>query len=96
MTMTVKLDESLERTLRQRSTELGRSASDLMREALQTYLTRTEPPVPSAFALGQDLFGRYEASANLASQRKSELALIWDQKYPRLATPSGLAGHGKA
>ena len=96
--MTVKLNAPLERTLRQRSAELGRSASDLMREALQAYLNQTEPPAPSAFALGQDLFGKYGASdqlANLATERKAELALIWDQKHPQMVGVSEPPSHGK-
>ena len=83
MTMTVKLDAPLERTLRLRSAGSGRPASALMREALRAYLAQTEPPTPSAFALGKDLFGRYSATATLASQRKLELAKLWDEKRPQ-------------
>ena len=80
MTMTVKLDVPLERALRQRSVALGRSASALMREALQAYLAQTEPPAPSAYALGEDLFGQHAGPPNLASQRKAQVQQIWDQK----------------
>ena len=82
MTMTVKLDAPLERALRSRCAAVGRSASALMREALQAYLAQTEPPSPSAYALGQDLFGKHAGSQDLARQRKAELQRIWDQKHP--------------
>lgn len=82
MTMTVKLDVPLERALRRRSAALGRSASALMREALQAYLAQTEPSAPSAYALGQGLFGQHAGPANLASQRKAQVQQIWDQKRP--------------
>lgn len=80
MTMTVKLDAPLERSLRRRSADLGRPASALMREALQAYLAKTEPAQASSFALGADLFGRYSGPKALASRRKTGLAQIWDKK----------------
>lgn len=82
MTMTVKLDAPLERALRGRCAAVGRSASALMREALQAYLAQTEPPAPSAYALGQDLFGKHAGAQDLASGRKAELQQIWEQKHP--------------
>lgn len=82
MTMTVKLDAPLERSLRQRSAYLGRPASALMRDALQAYLAQTEPAQASSFALGADLFGRYSGPKTLASRRKTGLAQIWDKKRP--------------
>jgi plasmid stability protein len=97
MTMTVKLDEPLERALRRRSANLGLSASVLMREALRAYLTKTEPPPASAFDLGQDLFGRHAGPSDLASARKQELTRAWDQKRPVLPEgPVAPARRGKA
>ncbi len=99
MTMTVKLDEPLERALRKRSATSGLPASVLMREALQAYLTKTEPPPPSAFALGQDLFGRHAGPTDLSQQRKAELGRIWDQKRPAAGRSTGKASaarRGKA
>lgn len=95
MTMTVKLDEPLERALRKRCATLGRSASALMREALQAYLTQTAPPAPSAYALGEDLFGKHAGSADLSSQRKAALQQIWDQKHPADPAPVAKPRHGK-
>ncbi|MFZ4624803.1 MAG: CopG family ribbon-helix-helix protein [Rhodoferax sp.] len=81
MTLTVKLDDALEHALRSRCKALGRSASALMRDALQAYLTQTEPTPASSYALGQDLFGKHAGPVDLASQRKAELPHIWDQKH---------------
>ncbi len=88
MTMTVKLDAPLERSLRQRSADLGRPASALMREALQAYLAETAPEQASSFALGEELFGRYSGPTTLASQRKSDLAQIWNLKRPDATAPA--------
>ena len=111
MTMTVKLDAPLERALRKRSADLGKSASVLMREALQMYLTKTEPVPASAFALGEDLFGRHTGPKDLASGRKDALVQVWDQKRPATrprpssastcspsgpASPAGVGRRGKA
>lgn len=80
--MTVKLDAPLERALRSRCASLGRSASAVMRDALQSYLAQTAAPAPSAYELGKDLFGLHGGSVNLASERKAGLAKIWDEKRP--------------
>jgi plasmid stability protein len=59
MKITVKLDPALESALRSRSAALGISASAVVREALQAYLSQTESPTPSASELGATVFGRY-------------------------------------
>lgn len=91
MTLTVKLDASLEAVLRSRCAVLGRSVSAVMRDALQAYLSQTESPKPSPYELGQDLFGQHAGPAHLAGQRKADLLQIWDQKHP--VNPSA-APHG--
>jgi len=63
MTTTVKLPPELEHQLRQRSTQEGRSISELMRDALSAYLQNVPPPKASAFSLGADLFGRHASFA---------------------------------
>lgn len=93
MTMTVKLDAALERALRRRSVALGRSASSLMRDALQAYLALTEQPAPSAYVLGQDLFGKHAGPSDLANQHKAELQQIWVHKRPVMPF---VADHGPA
>ena len=96
MTMTVKLDAPLERALRNRCASLGRTASAVMRDALQSYLAQTVAPVPSAYELGKDLFGLHGGPVNLASGRKAELAKIWDEKRPLQINERKVARRGKA
>lgn len=75
MTVTIKLDAALEEQLRQRAQASGRSTSDVVRAALQAYLAAEEDGPPrSAYALGEDLFGRHAGPADLASQRKREFS----------------------
>lgn len=82
MTVTVKLDPMLEELLRQRAASSGRSTSEVIRAALQTYLAEKEAaPGKSAFALGQGLFGRHAGAPGLAQQRKRLLADAWAAKH---------------
>ena len=94
--MTVKLDAPLERALRNRCASLGRSASAVMRDALQSYLAQTAAPAPSAYVLGKDLFGLHGGPENLASERKTELAKVWDKKRPRQVNERKVVRRGKA
>jgi hypothetical protein len=81
MTMTVKLDPAMEQHLRQRSLMLGRPAGDIIREALLAWFEKTPLQATTAFALGSDLFGRYQGPADLASRRKSIAAEVWGDKH---------------
>lgn len=84
MTVTVKLDVPLEERLRQRAASTGRSTSDVIRAALQAYLDQPERGAPrSAFELGADLFGRYQAAPDLAQGRKRAVADAWAQRHAR-------------
>jgi len=85
MTMTIKLAPELEQTLRQRSAALGRPASALIREALQSWLDATPAPSVSAYALGEGLFGRHRGPPQLAATRKQEVIQAWDAKQARRA-----------
>jgi plasmid stability protein len=80
MTMTVKLDRALEQRLRQRCAVEGRTASQVIREALLQWLDRQPEPAPSAHALGADLFGRYAGPPDLATDRKRALGEIWAER----------------
>lgn len=80
MTMSFKLDPTLEQRLRQRSAALGRPASEIIREALQAWLDGVPEAPASAYALGCDLFGRHAGPADLASRRKQATAEVWDEK----------------
>jgi plasmid stability protein len=96
MTMTVKLDPPLERALRSRSAALGISASAVMREALQAYLSQTEPSQPSAYELGASVFGKYAGPVDLASRRKEHLGDVLVEKQLSRAVPAKQPRHGKA
>jgi plasmid stability protein len=96
MTMTVKLDAPLERALRSRCASLGRSASSVMRDALQSYLELTAVPAASSYEVGKDLFGLHSGPSNLASARKAALAQVWDAKRPVQRSQRKAAARGKA
>lgn len=82
MTTTVKLPDPLEKSLRQRCAQEGRSISDVMRDALTAYLA--QPAVTaSAFALGEGVFGRFSGPMDLAETRKSQLLEAWEGKQGR-------------
>jgi plasmid stability protein len=84
MTVTIKLEATLEERLRQRAASTGRSTSDVVRSALVAYLDQAEPePAQSAYALGADLFGRHAGPADLASQRKRHAAALWADRHAR-------------
>ena len=84
MTTTVKLPDSLEKSLRQRCAQEGRSISEVMRDALAAYLA--QPAVnASAFALGEGVFGRFSGPVDLAETRKSQLADAWQDKHEKRA-----------
>ena len=76
MTATVKLPEALEAALRQRCQQEGRTLSEVIRDAVAAYLAR-EPELDSPWALGESVFGRYEGSADLATDRKRAIAEVW-------------------
>jgi plasmid stability protein len=84
MTVTIKLEATLEERLRQRAASSGRSTSDVVRAALQVYLDAPDDSgARSAYALGADLFGRHEGPVDLASRRKAALAQAWDTRHAR-------------
>lgn len=82
MTVTIKLEATLEERLRQRAASTGRSTSDVVRAALQAYLAQTDAEMPrSAYALGEDLFGRHQGPADLAESRKQHAADAWAARH---------------
>ncbi len=84
MTATVKLPDHLEKSLRQRCAQEGRSISEVMRDALTAYLAQA-PVTASAWALGEGIFGRHAGPQDLAENRKSELVDAWGAKAARRA-----------
>ena len=84
MTITIKLEAPLEERLRQRASSTGRSTSDVVRAALQAYLAQPEADTArSAYALGEDLFGRHRGPADLAQRRKHHAADAFTQRHAR-------------
>jgi len=84
MTVTVKLDAVLEEQLRRRAAMTGCTTSEVIRSALQAYLTQPErAQAPSAFSLGQDLFGKHRGPSNLAARRKQALAEAVAERHQR-------------
>lgn len=79
MTTTVKLPVDLETALRQRCAKEGRSLSEVMRDALTAYLAKEHKTI-SAWQLGKNRFGLYRGPADLAQNRKAELAEAWGNK----------------
>ena len=87
MTVTVKLDPLLEEQLRRRAAAAACTTSEVIRAALQAYLAvPAETSAPSAFSLGSDLFGRYQAEPRLAQDRKKLLADAWARKHDHRST----------
>lgn len=86
MTITVKFPAPLEADLRRYAEAQGTATSLVVREAVAQYLLRAQADgaLPSAAALGDDLFGRYSGPADLASQRKAALADAWGDKHAAL------------
>ncbi|WP_455227261.1 ribbon-helix-helix protein, CopG family [Lautropia mirabilis] len=83
MTITIELPPELEHQLHQRSTQEGRSISELMCDALRAYLKNTSAPKLSAYSLGADLFGRHTGPTNLAALHSHHLADAWEEKHHR-------------
>ena len=82
MTVTIKLEATLEERLRQRAASTGRSTSEVVRAALQSYLAQSESEaLRSAYALGEDLFGRYGGPVDLAQNRKQHTADAWAARH---------------
>lgn len=82
MTITVKLETVLEAQLRERAAITGRTTSEVVRAALQAYLASDDGgQARSAYEIGADLFGRHHGPADLAQQRKTDLAAAWGRRH---------------
>jgi len=67
--------------LRRRGAALGQPASASIREALALYFASNEDGELSAYALGENVFGRHSGSADLATSRKGAAADVWQTKH---------------
>ena len=72
MTITIKLDAALEEQLRRTAQASGRSTSDVVRAALQAYLSRPDEAgaARSPYEMGLDLFERHAGASDLATRRR--------------------------
>jgi predicted DNA-binding protein len=69
MTLTVRLESELDRRLRERCQAEGKTKSEIVSTALRRYLDEARP---SAYDLGESLFGRYGSrDGEAADHRKS-------------------------
>ena len=81
MTVTVKLDPSLEALIAARSRAEGSTKSAIVQAALHAYLERNPK---SAFELGKDIFGkRGSGKPDLSERRHDYYAALADAKRRR-------------
>ena len=78
MTFTVKLDAALVQALYSHCASVGRTADDVINDALKRYLAQAPLRAPSAHELGSDLFDKYAGPKDLASKRKALTTQAWD------------------
>ncbi|QTR50915.1 ribbon-helix-helix protein, CopG family [Candidatus Thiothrix anitrata] len=83
MSLSIRLDKTLEESLRRRLQVDGISLSDFIREAIRDKLSK-EDAKPGAYALGQHLFGRYGSGRDdLSTNRKALLREKLNAKHRR-------------
>jgi Arc/MetJ-type ribon-helix-helix transcriptional regulator len=71
--LSVKLPDALAARLRRIAKERGKSASALVKEALEDYLRRPNGPdgeEPSCYELGRDIWGSLEGPSDLSTNPK--------------------------
>lgn len=67
--ITLRLEPELEQTINNVAHQMGLSKSELIRKSITEYIDKLEKP--SAWELGQDVFGKYASdNANLSKNRK--------------------------
>ena len=67
--ITVRLEPQLEQTVNTLAHQMGISKSEFMRKSITSYIDSMEKPSP--WALGSDVFGKYESGQeNLSTDRK--------------------------
>jgi RHH-type transcriptional regulator, rel operon repressor / antitoxin RelB len=67
--ITLRLDEKLEQQITTAAKNLGVTKSELIRKSIHQYLRNLNKP--SAWDLGEDVFGKYASGlGNLSSDRK--------------------------
>lgn len=69
-TISLKLPDEIDAQLEARASGLGRTKSDITREALSRYLDREPAPGVSCLDLVRDLVGTVKGPGDLASNKK--------------------------
>ncbi len=70
--ITLRLNPELEKTINDTAHRLGLSKSELIRKSVTEYIVKLEKP--SAWELGNDVFGKYASGQNnLSTDRKALL-----------------------
>lgn len=83
MSLSIRLEKSLEEALRRRLQLDGMSLSDFIRDAIREKLTK-DGKKPSPYELGQHLFGRYGSGRDdLSTNRKALLRDKLNAKHRR-------------
>jgi len=82
MTISIRLDKSVEEALRRRLQLSGIPLSEFVREAIREKLGK-EADKPSPYELGKHLFGLYGSREDLSTNRKQILREILDEKHRR-------------
>lgn len=83
MSISIRLDKSIEESLRRRLQDDGVSMSDFIRDAIREKLATYEVKL-TPYELGKDLFGRSSSGRDdLSSNRKAILREKLNAKYRR-------------
>ncbi|MDD5394408.1 MAG: ribbon-helix-helix protein, CopG family [Thiothrix sp.] len=83
MSISIRLDKSVEESLRRRLQADGGSLSDFIRDAIREKLSSYDAK-PTPYALGEHLFGRYSSGRDdLSTNRKAILREKLNAKYRR-------------
>ena len=73
--ITLRLNQKLEQQINNTAKNLGVTKSELIRKSINEYLHKLKQP--SAWELGEDLFGKYSSGlGNLSSDRKELISSI--------------------
>jgi len=75
MTITLRLNEQLERKLEAAAEQEGISRTEFVRRCLEQRLEDEPPrePKPSAYELGKHLFGKYSSGQSDLAERSEEI-----------------------
>ena len=70
--ITLRLDSDLEKNINNIAHQMGLSKSEFIRKSITAYIEKVEHP--SAWELGNNLFGKYASGQNNLSQDRKSIA----------------------